>query len=185
MTVSDSAIATTQSTLLTLDSLDFELPAPDTRQRLLRFPLSTQDSGLLLLEDIAEVFQVAVTDILPVPGVPEATLGICNWRGAMLWLIDFNTLIGYSPLLSYLPGLSPVTVLVIQTQDGTIGLGIPRFDDIELHDLDHLQSVAPGLFPAKMYPFIAGVLPGDQGAVLDGAAIVGCPLWQKSREAFR
>ena len=182
MTLPDSAIVTTQSALLTLESLDFELPAPDKRQRLLRFPLSTQDSGLLLLEDIAEVFQVGTAAILPVPSVPEAVLGICNWRGEMLWLIDLNTLLGYDSLLSQLSGLAPVTVLVIQIQEGTVGLGISKFEDIELHDLDHLQALAPGLFPPPMYPFTTGILPGSQSAVLNVSAIVGCPLWQKSRE---
>ena len=182
MTVSNSAIATTQLDLLALESLNFEPPPPDTRQRLLRFPLSNHDSGLLLLEDIAEVLQIALLDILPVPGVPKQVLGICNWRGNMLWVIDLNALIGYPPLLSQVSGLSPLTILVIQTQDKAVGLGVSHFDDVELHDLDHLQAVAPGLFPPPMHPFIAGVLPGDQGAVLHVPSIIQCPLWRQAQE---
>lgn len=182
MTAADFAIATTQSDLLTLESLNFELPPPDTRQRLLRFPLSAQDSGLLPLEEIAEVLKIAVASILPVPGVPEEVLGICNWRGDMVWLIDFNTLLGYTPLLSQVAGLESLIVLVIQAQDKVIGLGVPQFDDIELHDLNHLQPVAPGLFPPQMYPFIAGALPGDQGTVLSGSSIIQCPIWRPSQE---
>lgn len=182
MTASDSAIATTQLDFLSLESLNFEPPPPDTRQRLLRFPLSSQDSGLLPLEDIAEVLQVALADILPIPGVPDEALGVCNWRGEMLWLIDCNALMGYSPLLSQVSDLSPVLVLVVQAQDKSIGLGVPRFDDIERHDLSHLQIVAPGIFPPKMHAFIAGILPGDQGAVLDAPSIIQCPLWRQSQE---
>ena len=182
MTASNSAIATTQLDLLALESLDFQPPPPDTRQRLLRFPLSNHDSGLLRLEDIAEVLQIASADVLPVPGVPEEVMGICNWRGEMLWLIDFNALIGYPPLLNQISGLSPLTILVIQAHDKVVGLGVSQFDDVELHDLSHLQSVAPGLFPPPMHAFIAGVLPGDQGAVLDASSIIQCPLWRRSQE---
>ncbi|NER80144.1 MAG: chemotaxis protein CheW, partial [Leptolyngbya sp. SIO1D8] len=114
MAASDSAIATTQLDFLTLESLNFEPSLPDTRQRLLRFPLSPQDSGLLPLEDIAEVLQVPLADILPVPGIPDKALGICNWRGKMLWLVDTHALLGYPPLLDQVSGLSPLIVLVIQ-----------------------------------------------------------------------
>ncbi|NER81963.1 MAG: chemotaxis protein CheW, partial [Leptolyngbya sp. SIO1D8] len=96
--------------------------------------------------------------------------------------VDTHALLGYPPLLDQVSGLSPLIVLVIQAQGHTVGLGIPRFDDIELHDLSHLQPVAPGVFPAQMSPFIAGVPPGVQGAVLDALSIIQCPLWQQSQE---
>lgn len=184
MSGSDSAIATPLD-ILDFDSLSFESPPPDTRQRLLRFPLSDRESGLLLLADIVEVLQLPLADILPVPGVPETMLGVCNWRGEMLWLLDFCAFVGYSSLLQQVGKRSPVTVLVIQTQAKSIALGISRFEDIELHDLNHLQFVAPGLFPASLMPFLAGVLPGEQGVVLDAAAIVQCPFGQRSQEEAR
>ncbi|MGF1514639.1 MAG: chemotaxis protein CheW [Elainellaceae cyanobacterium] len=181
MTATDAAIAITQPSVLTLESLDFSQPPPDTRQRLLRFQLNTQDSGLLRLEDIAEVLQIAVASILPVPGVPEEVLGICNWRGNMLWLVDFGSLTGYPALLSQAVGLTSLTVLVIQVQGKAVGLGVSQFDDIELHDLNQLQPLALDLFPTKLYPFIAGVLPGDGGVVLNAPSIIQCPLWHASQ----
>ncbi|MGB3612595.1 MAG: chemotaxis protein CheW [Elainellaceae cyanobacterium] len=182
MTAANAAIALAQQDFLTLESLGIEAPPPDDRQRLLRFPLSTQDSGLLRLEDIAEVLPVAVDSILPVPGIPDAVLGLCNWRGDMLWLVDFSTLTGYPPLLDQAISLTSLIVLVIKAQGQTVGLGVPQFDDVELHDLNHLQPVSPGLFSSKLYPFIAGVLPGDQGVVINAPSIIQCPLWHSTQE---
>ncbi|MEO0406624.1 MAG: CheW domain-containing protein [Cyanobacteria bacterium P01_A01_bin.135] len=178
MTAINSAIVTQPVPLL--DALGLAPPPPDTRQRLLRFPLWGQDSGLLSLADIAEVLRVPLGNVLPVPGVPEVVLGICNWRGDMLWLVDFNALSGYPSILEQVGGSLPLTILVVRAQGKAVGLGVSQFQDIERHDLTHLQGAAPGLFPARLYPFIAGVLPGDQGAVLNAAAILAASCWQTS-----
>ncbi|MGF1537340.1 MAG: chemotaxis protein CheW [Elainellaceae cyanobacterium] len=178
----DSAIATIQSDSLSLDAFNFEPPPPDTRQRLLRFRLTDQDSGLLVLEEIAEVLQIPPTGILTVPGVPDEVLGVLNWRGDMLWLVDLNMLTGYPSLVDQPAGLTTLIVLVIQARGRAVGLGVSQFEEVELHDLTHLQPVASGLFPSKLYHFIAGALPGDRGVVLRADSILQCALWQPSKE---
>lgn len=176
MTADTTAIALASEVSL-LETLGLAPPPQDQRRRLLRFPLGTRDSGLLPLADIVEVLQVPLTNVLPVPGVADPVLGLCNWRGNMLWLVDFNALAGYAPLVEGMAG-QPLTVLIIRTPDKAMGLGISQFDDIEYSDLTHLHGATPGLFPAQMYPFIAGILPGAQGAVLDASAILTTAHWQ-------
>ena len=109
--------------------------------------------------------------------MPSQVLGICNWRGEMLWLIDLNHLVGYSPV-SWVSGVSPA-VMVVQVDNQSVGLVVQQVNDIELHDLQQLQPVAPGLFPPKLLPFVLGALRGDKGTVLDVIAIAQYPLWQR------
>ena len=164
-------------------TLDEPLP-PETRQRLLRFPLGEQDSALLPLEQIAEINRVNVAEILPVPEMHDCIFGICNWRGEMLWLVDLNHLLGGSPLSEGGQMLASPVAMVIQVNHQYLGLVVQQVNDIELHDLQQLQPAAMGLFPPKLLPFVLGALPGGNGTVLDVTAISQCALWQgvESRE---
>jgi positive phototaxis protein PixI len=157
-----------------LDPLGLDPLPPETQQsKLLRFPLGLEDIGLLPLEQITEIIRVNLTEILPVPEMPTCILGICNWRGEMLWLLDLNHLVGYPPLIA--EG-KPVAI-VVKVNQYTVGLVVPQVDDIELYDLQQLQKAAHGLFPPKLLPFILGALPNGN-TVLDVTAITQCSLWQ-------
>lgn len=176
---------------LSLDPLILEPLPPETRQRLLRFPLGNQDTALLPLDQITEILRLSVADIVPVPKMPECILGICNWRGEMLWLVDLNQLVGRPPVSwQGLGGSSPIAIAV-QVNHRSLGLVVQQFHEIELHELEQLQPATPGLFPPSLLPFVLGYLPGNNGTVLDVKAIAQCPLWQLHRdgvprsEAFR
>ncbi|NJO42607.1 MAG: chemotaxis protein CheW [Cyanobacteria bacterium CRU_2_1] len=153
-------------------------PPSDTRQRLLRFPLNVQDSALLPLEQITEILKLDRADILPIPETPNCVLGVCNWRGEMLWLIDLGNLVGYPPLVLLEQGAGTVMAIVIKTNDQSLGLAVRHVNDIEFHDLQTLHLATPGLFPPGLLPFVLGALPGGNGAVLNVTAIMQCPLWQ-------
>ncbi len=175
LTSLDSVLTATSLDLLTLD--DDPLP-PETRQRLLRFPLGLEDSALLPLEQITEILRLNVTEILPVPEMPSCVLGIGNWRGEMLWLVDLNHLVGYRSLSSVRQVSASPVAMVVQVNDQAVGLVVQQVNDIELHELQQLQPAAAGLFPPKLLPFVLGALPGGNGAVLDVTAIAQSPLWQ-------
>ena len=167
------------SAATSLDLLTLDEPLPqDARQRLLRFPLGLEDSALLPLEQITEILMVNVAEILPVPEMPGCVLGICNWRGEMLWLVDLHYLVGASPLSLQRQILRPSVAMVVQVDSQAVGLVVPQVNDIELHDLQQLQPAAMGLFPPKLLPFVLGALPGGNGTVLDVTAIAQSPLWQ-------
>jgi len=166
------------ATSLDLLTLDEPLPSETCQSRLLRFPLGSQD-GLLPLEQIAEILRLDVTDILPVPEMPSCVLGIVNWRGQMLWLVDLHNLVGGTPL-SLRIGKFPIAI-VVKVNNQYIGLIVENINDIESHDLQQLAPATTGLFPPKLLPFVLGYLPGDVGTVLDITAIAQCPLWQIHR----
>lgn len=171
-------LVSSTATSLDLLTLDEPLP-PETGERLLRFPLGQDDSALLPLAQITEVFRVDVAEILPVPEMPSCVLGIGNCKGEMLWLVDLKHLLGYEPL-SLSPTATPMSI-VVQVNSQSLGLVVPYVHDIELHDLHKLTIAAVGLFPPKLLPFVLGDLPGGNGIVLDVTAITQCPLWQTHR----
>ncbi len=152
---------------------------PETRQRVLRLPLGPQDSGLLALEQITEILQIEVAEVLPVPDMPSCVMGICNWRGEMLWLVDFNDLVGYPSPWPTQQSSTPITVIVVQVNHQAVGLGVPQVNDIELHNLQRLQPLTLGLFPPQLLPLAQGMVPEGSAVVLDLQPIVDYPLWKK------
>lgn len=173
----DSLLLTTS-----LESINLKPLPSEIQQRLLRFPLGHQDNALLPLEQIAEVLRINASDILPVPEMPQCVLGICNWRGDMLWLVDLNLMLGYLSLEQQGKLSDVVVVLVVQVENQSMGLIVSDVNDIEYHNLQHLKPAMPGVFPPKLLPFILGSLPENQGIVLKVHAIRHYPLWQVHRE---
>ncbi len=168
-------------TINSLNMLTKDPPLLESGQKFLRFSLGSQDSGLLPLEQISEVLNVTVADILPVPEMPSCVLGIYNWRGTMLWLVDLEHLVDCPPLSRQGRGLASLMAMVIQVDGQSVGLVVQYVNDIELHDAEQLQSAAAGLFPPRLLPFVKGYLPGANGTVLDTEAIARSPMWQVHR----
>ncbi|NJM73973.1 MAG: chemotaxis protein CheW [Scytonema sp. RU_4_4] len=165
-------------TVTSLEPLELDPLPPETNlSKLLCFPLGLQDSALLPLKQIAEIIRVNLVEILPVPEMPSCILGICNWRGEMLWLLDLNHLVGYPVLTT---GVTRIAI-VVMVNEQAVGLVVPQVDDIELHDLQQLQKASAGLFPPKLLPFVLGALPNGK-TVLDVTAITQCPLWQRHQK---
>ncbi|MFB2773367.1 chemotaxis protein CheW [Pelatocladus sp. BLCC-F211] len=178
MQSSDSQLIASNS----LEALILDPLPPDTRVRLLRFPLGIQNSVLLPLEQIAKIIQINLAEILPIPDMPDCIIGICNWRGEMLWLLDFNNFVGYPSLWQLQPISTAIAVIVVQINHQSLGIAVQQVNDIELHDLEQLQVVPFGLFPPDLIPLIQGILPGCSDAVLDLQAIIHCPLWKNHQE---
>lgn len=172
----NQAIATSLS-LLT-DDLSAE---SEPRQKFLQFTLGTADRGLLPLEQIAEVLIINTEGILPVPEMPGCVLGVCYWRGKMLWLVDLGHLLDYPPLLQLKQPRASAIAIVIQVEHQSLGLVVPQVEDIELHSTAQLQPATIGLFPAGLLPFIKGYFPETNNLLLDIAAIARFPLWQVHR----
>lgn len=164
-------------TAIDLDPLGLEALLPERNlSKLLRFSLTSQNTALLPLEQVAEVIKVNSVDILPIPEMPNCILGICNWRGEMLWLINLNHLISYAA-----PRIATPMAIVVQVNQQAVGLVVERVNDVESHDLEQLQKAVTGLFPRSFLPFVLGVLPSDN-LVLDVTAIIQSHLWQIHRQ---
>lgn len=86
------------SAIASLESLFAAPPPPVVGQRFLRFQLCPESTALLGVEDVVTVVPVAIANILPVPHMPDFVLGLYNWRGEMLWLIDLGSQVGFAPL---------------------------------------------------------------------------------------
>lgn len=154
-------------------------PLPvDNRQRYLRFMLSAKQEALIPLSNILEVIQLSFEDILPIPAMPSCVLGVCGWQSETLWLVDLNSLLGDTPFLQQAQSTaaSP-TVIVIQTQQKSLGLVVADVSDIDLFDPSQIR-MERGICPPSLEPYVLGYCPEYAGTVLDVSKIVCSPLLQ-------
>ncbi|ESA32715.1 chemotaxis signal transduction protein [Leptolyngbya sp. Heron Island J] len=170
-TAVNSLQSTSQTAIAPSDPLGLTPIPEDTRQRFLRFQLSGENETLLPLEVIAEVLQLEAVEILPIPEVPNYLLGVCNWRGEILWLTDLNILVGSLPLWQWAPSLENPMVIVVESGDRKVGLVVEQVDDVERVAPETLHL--PTEFDSSpIAPFVMGYLPNHSGVVLDVDVVV-------------
>ncbi len=132
-------------------------------QRFLRFPLNAEMNGLLPLADLRGVINVSLTDILPVPQVAEFLLGMMNWRGEAIWILDLAGLLG---AMHWCRG-ETVSVsgmaMLIQVDNQTVGLLVEQVSTIESYDPEQRLSVSDLMLPAELQSFLQGYFVDLQG----------------------
>ncbi|MEM1427003.1 MAG: chemotaxis protein CheW, partial [Cyanobacteria bacterium P01_H01_bin.130] len=91
----------------------------------------------------------------------------------MLWMVDLNHLVGFSPLgPELLAQAAPLTMaIVLEVEGQALGLIVPQIEDIEWHESPSLQSPSDGLFPDRLLPFVSGYLTEASSMVLSAKAI--------------
>ncbi|MGB0561901.1 MAG: chemotaxis protein CheW [Spirulinaceae cyanobacterium] len=147
-------------------------PAPtvalEPEQKYLSFTLGIANPGLLAVEAIQEILYIQLRQILPVPELSAAVVGLHNWRGEMLWLVDLNHLLGLGGL--DVATMTPVNVLVLRWNNRTLGLMVKSVGEILPYPPEQLQAPT-GLFNPSLEPFIAGYHQESSSIVLKPAAI--------------
>ncbi|MDZ8050703.1 MAG: chemotaxis protein CheW [Aulosira sp. ZfuVER01] len=152
----------------------------ETKQKFLSFNLGTNDLAVIQLQHIAEVLQVSLTEICGVPQMPNCVLGIYNWRGEMLWLVDLEEMLGYPPLLQASNLVSKMMAIVLENEGKYLGLLVRQLTDIEWLNTEQMKVPSAELFYPAMSPFVEGYfIKPDEGIAfnLDALAIIQAPIW--------
>ena len=159
-----------------------------TRQQFLRFHLMPDTTALLPVHQMTEVVTMAINEVVPIPHLPAWVMGVYNWRGEILWLVDLGHLIGLPPIHQQATGRSTYTAIVIHpTQQGRqkagsqktsgklLGLLVNRVEDMESCNPDLIQSPPMSAVSPDLVPFLRGYWLKPDGeilVVLDGDSII-------------
>ncbi|MBD1859762.1 MULTISPECIES: chemotaxis protein CheW [Leptolyngbya] len=166
------------ASLTSLASLLSPPAGTEPMQKFLRFRLDRTQSMLLAVEGIAAVQTLAIADILPVPQMNACILGMSNWRGDSLWLVDLAQQLGVQTRLNRMQKLTALSTIVVQINDNTLGLVIPEIYEIEEYNPKMLLNPPADLQTNPFFPFIRGYFKHDRSLVLDAAAVVQDPSLQ-------
>ncbi len=125
---------------------------------------------------ITELIDIPSDRVVPIPHLPPAVMGVYNWRGKILWMVDLAALLGASDLGATHPDRRCYQTIAISSsadsngETRTIGLVVDEIADIEWCEL---QLSDPD--PTAPFPWIKGhafALDGERLTVLDELAIL-------------
>ena len=170
-------------------------------QQFLRFQLMSDNIAILPVEQMTEVLTIPVGQIVPIPHMPAWAMGVYNWRGEILWMIDLGHLIGLTPLYQQEIGRSTHTAIVVHSAQQVpgrqragsqntgakkLGLVVNRVEDMEWCNPDLIQSTPESAVSPELVSFLRGYwlkANGEILMVLDGNSIIaGMP--QPKSNAF-
>lgn len=157
----------------------------EDREQFLRFTLLPDTIAILPVNHMTEVLNIPLGEIVPIPQMPPWAMGVYNWRGEVLWLVDLGHLVGLSPIYQGIGSRSSYSVIVIHHQHmdkeqktlvkKTLGLIVDRVEDMEWCNPDSIQSSLETKVSSELVPFLRGFWLKENGEifiVLDGNSII-------------
>jgi positive phototaxis protein PixI len=157
-----------------------------TQQQFLRFQLQSNLRALMEIDLVTELVNIPINRIVPMPHLPAAVMGIYNWRGEILWIVNLATLIGANRSGGRSRSLQPTIILScgVTPEDRfqtTVGLVVDELDEIEWFDLDRIQSPIPGHLYPEFSKWVNGLwvsATGENFLRLDGQKIFASANFQ-------
>jgi positive phototaxis protein PixI len=151
-------------------------------EQFLRFYLEPDTTVMLPVSQLTEVLTIPLGQIIPIPHMPPWVMGVYNWRGEILWMVDLGQLFGLTSWAQLSIKSSTYKAFVLKASGNSpeakkqaLGLIISRVEDIEWCDPNAIQSPPAAAVEPGLAPFIRGfwVKPdGDIIVTLDGEAIM-------------
>ena len=146
----------------------------------LRFKLQPNFTVLIEVELVTEVVNISIDRVVPMPHLPPTVLGVYNWRGEILWIVDLAMLIGVAGSRQHYQNPQPIIILSSGTsnedrQRKTIGFVVDEIEEIESGKLDLIQSPESDNIYPKLSSWMRGwweSATGENFLVLDGQLIL-------------
>lgn len=169
-----------------VSSIPNNFPASSSAsEQFLRFHLLPNTTALLPIEQLTEVLTISRDQVVPIFHMPPWVMGVYNWRGEILWVLDLGHLIGLNPWYQQSISTPTFTAVVLQPQfksatpnkdkSHILGLVVNRVEDIEWCSLDAIQSPPLSAVTPELVPFLRGYwLKSNHEMLLliDGQAII-------------
>ena len=144
-----------------------EQPEP-IEEQFLQLHLTSSLPVLLSVHQLVEILTVPIGQIVPLFQMPPWVMGVYNWRGEVLWMVDLNHFLGLSPWYKQAEYDSKHTVVVIRSvsdqpideKEKRLGLVVHQIADMVFcpsHTIqdDNLQSILEAAnIPSSIQPFL-------------------------------
>ena len=143
----------------------------------LSFSLTDENQFMLPGSNLAEVLSLDPIEISPIPDMHPSVMGVCNWRGQVLWVVDLAYILGFGAFFSQGLSYPKYSVIVIRSQGKFLGLAVRKMGSFVGYEALELQP-APTILNPQMQVLsscLKGQIASPQGKkmlVLDADAIV-------------
>ncbi|NES81602.1 MAG: chemotaxis protein CheW [Moorea sp. SIO2B7] len=114
---------------------------PQTNSQFLSFALTPKTQAMLPTQHLAETFNLDLSKIVQIPEIREkSVVGVCYWRGEVLWLVDIAYFLGFEPLLTPDYNQSKCGVLRVTTHGNTLGFLVESVGELIRIETAQIQS---------------------------------------------
>jgi positive phototaxis protein PixI len=152
-----------------------ETPTPTT-EHFLRFLLPPSTHAMISTDQVMEILNLNPRQIVSIPDVASTVMGVLNWRGEVLWLVDLGYLLGTTPLFQQQSKKENYRALVIQHSMGYLGLVVNRVSQSFWCDPNTIQLLSKNQRSTKLDKCLKGYWTNPAGEtiwVLDCEAVIG------------
>ena len=118
-------------------------PVVRETENFLSLDLTPNYQALLSTQQLIEVIHLTPGDIIPIPQMPSAVVGVFPWQGEVLWLVDLAYWIGFEPLLNLEAVQSRCSVLKVKSQGNHWGFLIYQVGQLISCDLSKIRPDLP------------------------------------------
>jgi positive phototaxis protein PixI len=143
-------------------------------QQFLGFNLA-QSQAMLPTQQLTEILRLQVSQVVPIPDMLPSVLGVCNWRGEILWLVDLSALLGFQPLYTRTLRQGQVTIVIIHHQGHRLGLAVDLIHQMVWCDPQKIQPQPTAQITPELARCLQGYWSNPTGElvlVLDAIAIL-------------
>lgn len=157
--------------------------ANQEHEQFLRLLLAPNTAIALSVQYLTEVFTISPEQIVPIPHLSPWVMGVYNWRGEILWMVDLGHLLGLTPWYRHRLHRSTFSAIAVHhhTSDSTqqnprrtLGLVVDEVDDMEWCHPKDIKPLPPSVITPSMSDFVQGCwwkTDSDMLTVIDGEAI--------------
>ena len=166
-----------EASLLSTDATE-----QDAQEQFLQFRLGQDTRVMLPITQLIEALTISFGQIVPIPHLPAWVMGVYNWRGEILWMIDLGHLVGFTPWHQQVVNTSTHRAIMkhdrsqrAKDKSLAIGLVVSQVEGIEWCSPDQIYSPPASAVTPELAPFLRGfwLKPnGDMLTILDGRAIL-------------
>lgn len=129
---------------------------------------------LLPVQYLTEVVTIPISQVTPIPMMNSWVMGVYNWRGEVLWMVDLGQLLGLSPWYQKGGNLSHHNLLVIRNHDGQasdsgtqerlkLGLVVSQVSDIAVIPKTEIRPPNGAIATPALAPYLKGYILSEQG----------------------
>ena len=136
------------------------------QKQYLGFALDEEINALIALAELGGIINILQKDIVAVPDLPAWALGLYNWRGDIVWVIDLGQMLQFRPLNSRKNNLDKSAVLVIKAGKNYLGLAVDQVNELYWCDPAEVESPPTVDIAQLLLPILKGLVLNPEGTIL-------------------
>lgn len=117
-----------------------QLSSPETLEQFLKIQLPGKISAMVETRSLTEILSLNLSQVIPISAMNPAMMGVCNWRGEVLWIADLGYFLGFEPLYVQSLRKGQIDTIAVHREGQILGLGVERVDQMLWCDRTLIQT---------------------------------------------